>query len=81
MFVGRIPGGDVIVAQVMPGTPADSAGIAPGDVLVRVGDEAATTLGLDALRIHFRRPGRIDTLVVAHAGRQRSIELRQTDLP
>lgn len=81
MFVGQIPDGSVIVLQVLAGTPAESAGIAAGDVLLRVGSMDARAVGLDALRSHFRRSGRLDTLVVARGGKQRSVELRQVDLP
>ena len=81
MFVGQIPDGPVIVAQVMPGTPADSAGIAAGDVLRSVDGGEATGVGLEALRTQFRQPGRTDTLVVARDGKERTLELRQTALP
>jgi hypothetical protein len=81
MFVGRIPDGPVIVAQVMPDTPADSAGIAAGDVLRSVDGREATALGLDALRTHFRQPGRTDTLVVSRDGKERTLRLKQAALP
>lgn len=80
MFLVQVPGGDVIVAQVMPGTPADSAGIATGDVVRSVGGVEAGTAGLDSLRRHFRQPGRTDTLVVAHRGVERVVTLRQDEL-
>jgi hypothetical protein len=54
MLVAQVPGGEVLVAQVVPGTPAAEAGISEGDVLVRVGDRPAEDIGLDALRAHFR---------------------------
>ena len=81
MFVGQIPDGSVIVIQVIPGTPAESAGIAAGDVLLRVGGVDARAIGLDTLRSRFRRSGRLDSLVISRGGKQRSVELRQTDLP
>jgi hypothetical protein len=81
LFLVQVPGGDVIVALVLPATPADSAHIAVGDVLRRLGVSDASTIGLDSLRRHFRHPGQVDTLVVARGDVERSITLRQVELP
>ena len=81
MFLVQVPGGEVVVAQVLPSTPADSAGIAAGDVVRRVDALDAANAGLDSLRHHFRQPGRTDTLVIARGGNERTITLRQRELP
>ena len=81
MFLVQVPGGDVMVAQVLPSTPADSAGIAAGDVVRRVNAADAGNAGLDSLRRHFREPGRTDTIVVGRGPVERTITLRQRDLP
>ncbi len=80
MFLVELPGGDVIVAQVASDTPADSAGIAAGDVVRRVDGMEVAKFGLDSLRHHFRQPGRTDTLVVAHRGIERTVTVRQAEL-
>jgi len=81
MLVAQVPGGAVLVAQVIPGTPAAEAEIAEGDVLVRVGDRPAQDIGLDALRAHFRRPGQRDSLVIERDGTHLTVELVQRELP
>jgi hypothetical protein len=45
------------VVAVQPGTPAAKAGIAPGDVIAGIGDEAAADLTLSAVRDLFRQVG------------------------
>jgi hypothetical protein len=77
----QVPGGDVIVAQVLPGTPADSAGLLAGDVVRSVGGLEAGKAGLDSMRRHFRTPGTIDTLVISRRGTTRTVSLRQRELP
>jgi C-terminal processing protease CtpA/Prc len=77
----QVPGGDVIVAQVLPGTPADSAGLLAGDVVRSVGGLEAGKAGLDSMRRHFRAPGTIDTLVIGRRGTTRTVSLRQRELP
>lgn len=37
--------------------------------------------GLDSLRRHFRQPGRTDTLVIARGTVERTVMLRQRELP
>jgi len=81
MLVAQVPDGPVVVARVVPGTPAAEAGITAGDVVVRVGDRPAEGIGLDALRAHFRRPGQRDTLVIARDGVTHTVDLLQRDLP
>jgi len=82
MLLVQVPGGDVIVALVLPGTPADSAGLRAGDVLRSVGALEAGKASLDSLRRHFRAPGTLDTLVVVRGGGVSStVVLRQRDLP
>jgi hypothetical protein len=81
MLVAQLPGGPVVVAQIVPGTPAAEAGIAAGDLLVLVGDRPAESIGLDALRAHFRRPGQRDTLVIERDGARHTVALVQRELP
>lgn len=81
MLLVQVPEGDVLVGQVMPATPADSAGIAPGDVVTGVSGIDARKAGLDSLRRYFRQPGRTDTLALSREGRTLTAVLRQRDLP
>jgi len=81
MLLVQVPGGDVIVAQVLPATPADSAGISAGDLLRRVGNSDASPMGLDSLRRYFRHPGAVDTLEVSRNGKDQVAVLHQRELP
>lgn len=77
----QVPGQQVMVAIVLPATPADSAGIQAGDALQMVNGTGAATMGLDSLRRHFRQPGRADTILLARGGAERTVILRQGELP
>lgn len=71
----------VLVARVQPGTPAASAGIAVGDVIVEIGGTAMDSAGdvIDALaRVE---PGKRVTVNVVRAGQARSLEATLTDPP
>ena len=70
----------MIVAIVLPGTPADSLGIKVGDVLERIGATEARAMGLETARQHFRHPGRSDTLHFTRTGKARSVVLTQREL-
>jgi len=55
--IGYTGSGGIAVQQVVPGTPADKAGLEPGDVILRVDGKPVTTA--DALRkyIAAKKPG------------------------
>ncbi len=80
MLLAQVPEGDMIVAIVLPGTPADSLGIKVGDVLERIGATEARAMGLETARQHFRHPGRSDTLHFTRTGKARSVVLTQREL-
>ena len=71
---GRGQNGALVMA-VQPGGPADGAGVAPGDVIVRFGDRAieqpedlaGATLEMD--------PGTKETLEVLRDGQRRSVDI------
>ena len=80
------------VEQVIPGSPADRAGIREGDVVVRLNGRTATATAIDDLREHLgrgdtvrlrvRRDGREEERVVVAAERPRRLVYRDGgDLP
>lgn len=82
-LVVQPPGQGMVVAQVMPATPAAEAGIEAGDVILRVNDTPAGEMTLEQMRQWFRQPGRTDEVHVQRAGESapRVIRLRQRRLP
>lgn len=81
MLVVQPPAGDVMVAQVLPGSPAEAAGLQPGDVIQRIGALVAADLGLGTVRRHFKQPGTVDTLSVVRGGSELQAILEQRRLP
>jgi C-terminal processing protease CtpA/Prc len=64
----------VRVRLVIPGSPAEGAGIRPGDVLVSLNGRPAVELGLDEIRTMFRKPGVTYTLVLKR--RESTLQLK-----
>lgn len=50
-------GGGVLINEVLPGGPADTAGVKPGDVLLAIDDTDASSLDAAARALGSRRPG------------------------
>ena len=71
----------VVVNSVVPGSPADRAGVRPGDVIVRAGDRALRNpYDWQAARLDFR-VGDAVPLILRRGSRQTTVTLRITDLP
>lgn len=82
-LVVQPPGQGMLVAQVMPGTPAAEAGLEAGDVIVQVNETATTEMTLEQMRRWFRQPGRTDVIRVRRDGdiTSRRITITQRRLP
>ncbi|MGW8281961.1 MAG: aspartyl protease family protein [Gemmatimonadota bacterium] len=81
MLLVRPPGGDLLVAQVAPGLPADEAGLVPGDAIRSIGAQAADDLSLGEARRHFKQPGLTDTLTVVRDDGEHRLVLTQRQVP
>jgi serine protease Do len=65
----------VVVAEAQPGSPAEAAGLRPGDEVVRVGDVAVTST-LDIERgLLEARPGRPASVTVRRGGSESALTL------
>jgi S1-C subfamily serine protease len=64
----------VVVNQVVPGGPADAAGIAPGDLLLAVGDVPTGSTEAAARALILVTPGAPAALRLSRAGRVRTVE-------
>jgi serine protease Do len=71
----------VLVLSVEKGSPADSAGLEPGDVIVAFDRESVD--GIDALhrRLTHERIGLPASLVVLRAGRRREMWITPVEAP
>jgi S1-C subfamily serine protease len=80
-------GGGAMVAEVAPSSPADDAGLVPGDVIIAIGEDQSTTLvsGISELltEIRHRDPGSALELTVLRDGSQRHVpvELAEQTAP
>lgn len=67
--------GGVLVADVRAGSPAERAGIRPGDVVVVVDGRPATSPQQVARRISGLRPGRPAPLVLRRQGKEQALDV------
>lgn len=71
-----IPDGrGVLIAYVVPDSPADKAGLEPGDVVLRVNDRRVTSASELRLRISQMTPGSAISLEIVRDGETQTIEL------
>jgi hypothetical protein len=70
------------VGSVSQGTPASEAGLRPGEIIVAVNGQPATSMTLPSLRdeLHQRPPGSVITLEVESEGKRRSLHIILRDL-
>lgn len=66
----RVTGAGLPITRVVPDSPAERAGLAPGDTVIRVGGAPATIAAVQGLRL---APGDTVRLDVRRAGRQRPV--------
>ncbi len=69
-----------VVRRILPGSPADQAGLTPGDEITWVGSDPASSLSLDQMRDLLRKPGDSPILVVQRLGRTIRIQLHLRSL-
>jgi putative serine protease PepD len=70
--VGEGPGGAAVVQEVVPGGPAEEAGIRPGDVIQRVGSESIDAPDEVSSAVGRAKPGERLELQVERDGRQQT---------
>jgi hypothetical protein len=79
MWLNQTPNG-LVIAGILPGSPAERAMLAAGDIVNTVSGERAKTLGLPAVRDRLRGPpGSAIGLVVSHGSETRNVRLVLAD--
>jgi hypothetical protein len=79
----RAPGpsySQAVVSSVREASPAQSAGIRPGDVLVQIDGESASGLSLDAIREKLKWPDQSHRLSLTRGERTMEVVIRTRDL-
>jgi serine protease Do len=71
----------VVVAEVQPGSPAEAAGLRPGDELVRIGEfPIASTIDVERGLLEAR-PGRPSSVSIRRGGKESSVALEVRPVP
>ena len=78
---GRTPPNGVVVASVVPGSPAEKSGIRAGDVIVRSRDRTLHNPYDWYAELLELRVGESDTIVVKRGGREMPVSVNVVDLP
>jgi S1-C subfamily serine protease len=68
-------GNGVLVRQVVPGGPADRAGLQPGDQIVKIGDKAIRDYDELANAVSEHKPGDQLTLHIMREGKEQNVQL------
>jgi serine protease Do len=71
---------DPIVTEVMEGSPAEKAGIQPGDLIIQFGDQQIDTFETLALAVGVRRPGEKVKLIVQREDEKVELEVEIGEL-
>jgi len=73
--------GGAIVNEVLPDTPAEKAGLEPGDIIVRWGDEKVDSFSELRQEVAKTKPGSTVKVTVWRDGKEKTISLKVTTLP
>jgi S1-C subfamily serine protease len=71
----------IVVIEVEPGSPAARAGLARGDIITRIDDEAVTSGGDFRRVLRARRPGATVALTVVRESGRRTVNVRLGEAP
>lgn len=69
------PGQGILIAQVSAASPAEEAGLRPGDVIVDFRGEPVTDVGNFRNRVSLMPPGTTETMTVLRNGKRKTIKV------
>ncbi len=78
---GEMPQGGALLLEVVPDSPADKAGLRPGDIILAVGDEDLTQEQDLAQLIGQRQPGDTVSLRFLRMGEERTVDVTLGNRP
>jgi S1-C subfamily serine protease len=70
-----------LVMEVMPSSPAESGGIKPGDVIIKVADQSINTPNDVQQQVEASQIGENLKLVVSREGQERSLDIKPSVFP
>ncbi|MDB5351893.1 MAG: trypsin-like serine protease with C-terminal domain [Planctomycetota bacterium] len=70
-----------IISSIVPGSPADAAGLKPGDVILKVGERPVLTPGSVRMAVEFAPIGEDLAMVIAREGTTMTIQAKPTAIP
>jgi S1-C subfamily serine protease len=70
-----------LVMEVMPSSPAESGGIKPGDVIIKVADQSINTPNDVQQQVEASKIGENLKLVVSREGQERSLDIKPSVFP
>jgi S1-C subfamily serine protease len=73
--------GGALVAQVTPGSPAERAGLAKGDIILEVNGRPVTDSAQLRMEISLMQPGANVAVKVLREGAQRQFNVRLAEMP
>lgn len=71
----------VIIAQVMPSSPAEKAGLKVGDVVIAINDERVSSVRDLQLKVMKTPPGKEITLTIVRNGKEEKIRVKVEAMP
>jgi serine protease Do len=71
----------VVVAEAQPGSPAEAAGLRPGDEVVRIGDQGVTSTVDIERGLIDARPGRAESVTIRRGGVENALALEVQPTP
>jgi S1-C subfamily serine protease len=70
-----------VLVEIVPGSPAEGAGLQRGDIVIAVDDAPVTSMPELAGRLQQHRPGDEVTLQIVRAGEERDVTVRLAERP